>query len=92
MHSDSRPAKIYAMRYGIGRGGKRMHCADIGRKMGLSGERVRQLAATQLPLPVELSQILAGSLAWLNGKVVSEDNPAWLAESIKPPSRNQCPS
>lgn len=83
MHSDSRPARIYAMRYGIGRGGKRMHCADIGRMMGLSGERVRQLAATRLPLPAELAQILADPLAWLADKVVSEDNPAWLAEIKK---------
>lgn len=80
MHSDSRPAKIYAMRYGIGRGGKRMHCADIGRILGLSGERVRQLASSQLPVPAELGKILSGSFAWITEKVVSEDNPAWNME------------
>ena len=76
-HSDSRPARIYAMRYGIGNGGTRMHCADIGSQLGISGERVRQLTATRLPLPDELSQLTADSFSWIQDTVISQQNPRW---------------
>lgn len=79
MHSESRAARIYALRYGIGYS-KKMHCSDIGKTLGLSGERVRQLASSRLTLPDELEALLGDALSWLSGTVVGADDPAWEME------------
>ena len=80
MHSNTRPARVYARRYGIGVDDDRRHFADIGASLGLSGERVRQLLAARLPLSPELDALLKDSFDWLDGNVSGETNPRWVEE------------
>jgi len=78
-HSSSRSARIYALRYGIGEA-KKHHCAEIGKILGLTGERVRQLAVSKLLLPEALETALEGAFEWFDGNVISEDDAHWAEE------------
>lgn len=81
--AESNQAKVYRMHYGLGEKEQPQSLVEISTALGLTRERVRQLATTELTLPVTLSGEALDVKSILNKPVIANYDPMWEENNLQ---------